>query len=88
MWHLYVVRCSDGSLYAGITTDVERRLRAHNEGRAAKYTRVRWPVTLVGSWTYPDRSSATRAEHAFKRLRRPKKLRYVRHPEEWAGRLS
>ena len=66
-WHLYLLRCRDGSYYAGITTDVARRFRQHAEGRGAKYTRAHPPDCVLGSRAYPDRSSASRAEHALKR---------------------
>ena len=79
MWALYVVKCSDGSLYTGITTCVERRIREHNtSNRGAKYTRSRRPVEKVASWEFPDRSSALKAEHAFKKLRRGQKLEALR----------
>ncbi len=63
-WHLYLLRCRDGSVYAGITTDVERRFRQHAAGRGAKYTRAHPPECVLGSRAYPDRASASRAEHA------------------------
>ncbi len=74
-WHLYVLQCADGTLYAGVTTDLQRRVKEHNSGtRAARYTRARRPVSLLRSWALPDRSAATRAEAAFKRLARARKL--------------
>jgi len=82
-WCMYVLRCADGSLYTGITTDLERRLAEHQSGAGARYTRARLPVAVVGSWAYPDRSGASRAEAAFKKLRRADKLRYVEHPGTW-----
>ena len=73
-WYLYVVQCRDQSLYAGITTDLERRIIEHNESKkGARYTRSRRPVTLVISWIYNDRSQASKAEYAFKRLSTSKK---------------
>ena len=84
-WHLYVLRCADGSLYAGITTDPERRLNEHNTSpKGARYTRARRPVTLIKSWSVPDRSTATKAELAFKRLSRAQKVALIdsqRHPD-------
>lgn len=75
MWFVYVVRCSDGSLYTGITTDIERRLTEHNESpKGARYTRARRPVTLAGAWEFESRSEAARGEAAFKRLTRAEKL--------------
>ncbi len=77
-WHLYVLRCADGSLYAGVTTDLERRLSEHNAGpRGARYTRARRPVCMLHSWEMQDRSAATRAEVAFKKLSRKTKLAVI-----------
>ena len=71
---MYVVRCCDGSLYTGITTDVDRRVYEHNyTQRAARYTRARRPVKLMYSTDFPDRSSASKAEVKFKRLSRQEK---------------
>lgn len=73
-WFLYVVRCSDDTLYTGVTTDVQRRLHEHNTTkRGAKYTKTRRPVKLVLVEIYADRSSAQSAEHSFKKLIRQKK---------------
>jgi putative endonuclease len=77
-WHLYVLQCADGTLYAGVTTDLERRLEEHNIGpKGARYTRARRPVTLLHAWNLPDRSAATKAEAAFKRLSRAHKLEVI-----------
>jgi predicted GIY-YIG superfamily endonuclease len=67
-WTLYIVRCRDGSLYTGITNDLERRLSMHDAGRGARYTRGRGPVKLVYREACADRSGAARREHAVKRL--------------------
>lgn len=67
-WVVYLVRCADGTLYCGVTTDMERRLGEHNRGRGARYTRSRRPVTLVATAPFPDRSTAQKAEHHVKRL--------------------
>ena len=84
-WHLYVLRCADGSFYAGITTDLERRLNEHNSSpKGARYTRARRPVALVKAWPMLDRSAATKAELAFKRLGRSQKVALIdgqRHPD-------
>ncbi len=69
-WLVYVLRCRDGTLYCGVTTDLKRRLAQHQKGTAARYTRGRGPVCLAASWRHPDRSAALRAEAAFKRLSR------------------
>ena len=73
-WHCYLVECADGSLYTGITNDLDKRVAAHNEGTASKYTRSRLPVSLVYSEAHPDRSAASRREAAIKRLKRAAKL--------------
>ena len=73
-WCVYLLRCADGSLYAGITTDLERRVAEHNTGKTgAKYTRSRRPVSLVWSESATDRAAASRAEHALRRLSRKEK---------------
>ncbi|MDD5251753.1 MAG: GIY-YIG nuclease family protein [Patescibacteria group bacterium] len=73
-WFVYLVRCRDGSLYAGVTTDLAVRVREHNSGRGAKYTRSRRPVKLVWSVSASNRSAALRREAAIKRLPRPEKM--------------
>ena len=74
-WWVYVLRCADGSLYTGITTDVSRRLAEHNGGRVgARYTRSRRPVQLVYAEAACDRAEALRREAAIKRLDRARKL--------------
>lgn len=79
MWYLYVVECADRSLYTGVTTDLERRLSEHNNSsKAAKYTRSRRPVKLVYAETHENRSLACKAESAFKKLSRKKKLEIIR----------
>lgn len=74
MWTVYIIRCADGSLYTGITKDVEMRLAQHNSGRAAKYTRSRLPVELVYREDVADRATALKREHAIKQLPKEKKL--------------
>jgi putative endonuclease len=76
-WFLYVLECKDGTLYTGVTTDVARRVAAHDAGRGARYTRGRGPVTLVYLDEQPDRSSALRRERATKRLSRAAKERLL-----------
>jgi putative endonuclease len=72
-WWVYLLVCADGSLYCGISNDVERRLAAHNAGRGARYTRGRGPVRLVWSEPCGDRAAALRREVAIKRLSRTAK---------------
>lgn len=73
-WHLYLLRCGDGTLYCGIALDVEARLKQHQEGKGAKYTRGRGPLELVHSEACGSRSEALIRERAVKRLSRADKL--------------
>jgi putative endonuclease len=73
-WFVYVVRCGDGSLYTGIATDVEARVSVHNDGRGARYTRSRRPVTLVYVERRRNRSAALKRELKIKALTRAEKL--------------
>ena len=76
-WFVYMLRCSDDTLYTGSTTDVERRLSAHNSGSGAKYTRARRPCTLAYCEEAADKSAALRREAAIKKLRRAEKLALI-----------
>jgi len=76
-WYVYMLRCGDGSLYTGSTTDVERRLREHQGGTGARYTRSRPPVTLAYAEEALDRSAAQRREAAIKKLPRAQKLKLI-----------
>lgn len=77
-WYCYMVRCSDNSLYTGITTDLVRRMEEHNSPKSkTKYTRCRRPVKLAFSMTLPDRSSASKKEAYFKSLSKKEKEKYV-----------
>ena len=76
-WHVYVLRCADGSLYTGITNDLTRRLAAHRAGTASRYTRSRRPVRLVYRERRRSRSAALKREAAIKRLPRAAKLRII-----------
>jgi putative endonuclease len=67
-WTLYLLECTDGSIYTGITIDIEKRMAAHVAGRGARYTRSHPPKKLLASFEYPDRSSASKAEYAMKQL--------------------
>ena len=73
-WFVYVLRCRDGSLYTGISTDVAARLDAHNRGRGARYTRSRLPVVLAHLEKKRTRAAALRREAAVKALTRAEKL--------------
>lgn len=72
-WYVYMLRCGDGTLYTGMTDDVERRLAAHRSGKGAKYTRGRGPLELVYTEEQPDKSSALRREFQIKKLPRERK---------------
>ena len=80
-WFVYVLRCRDDSLYTGYTDDVRHRLKTHQSGKGAKYTRSRLPVTLVYQEELPDKSSALRREAAIKRLTRQEKLQLIEERE-------
>jgi len=77
-WSVYVLRCGDGSLYTGITTDVNRRCRQHNAGTASRYTRGRLPVRLVYQEAQPSRGLALKREAAIKALPRRQKESLIR----------
>ena len=72
-WQVYIILCSDDTLYTGITTDIERRMRQHADGDGAKYFRGRQPKQLVYLEGGHDRSSASKRELSIKGMRRPEK---------------
>lgn len=72
-WFVYLVRCRDGSIYTGISDDVDARVNTHNLGRGAKYTAQRRPVTLLYSEPHPNHSSARKREIQLKKWPRQKK---------------
>ncbi len=78
----YIVECVDGSLYTGWTTDPDRRIKEHNAGRGALYTKWRRPVALTYLEQVGDRSTAQRREHAIKQLTRQKKLKLIQEFQE------
>ena len=75
--YMYVLECTDGTLYTGYSTDVQKRLAVHNAGKGAKYTRARLPVKLLYQEEYPDKSSAMSAEALVKQKTRQEKLAYI-----------
>ena len=77
-WSLYTLKCRDGTLYTGITTDLSRRVRQHNDGTASRYTRSRLPVKLIFSEPCRGRSQALKREYAMKQLSRKDKIAYLR----------
>ena len=76
-WYLYILRCGDGTLYTGITNDVEKRLAAHRAGRGAKYTRGRGPLELVYREELPDHSAALKRELEIKSMSRAEKEKMI-----------
>ena len=67
-WFVYLIECSDGSLYTGIAVDVDARYAAHARGKGARYTRAHPPARLLARFEYPDRSAALKAEYTIKQL--------------------
>jgi putative endonuclease len=89
IWYVYMVRCSDGTLYTGISNDLEKRIKAHNSGKdGARYTRSRKPVELVYSEQVESKSAAARLEYQIKRLPRNKKELIVRCEGERIGKIG
>lgn len=82
-WYVYIVECSDGTLYTGISTDVEKRVKKHNNGTGAKYTKGRLPVTLRYITKVSNRSEASKEEYRIKQLPRQQKMKLI-----WEGKES
>lgn len=80
-WFTYMIECSDGSIYTGVTTDVTRRMKQHNAGTGAKYTRKRHPIVLKALWQGKGRSESSKLEYAIKKLTRKKKLELIEGDE-------
>jgi len=79
MYFVYILECADASLYTGIATDVERRLKEHKSGKASHYTAAHGAVKIVHTEQFEDRGSALRREADIKRLSRDKKLDLFKH---------
>ena len=77
MNYTYILSCSDGTLYTGWTNNLEKRLKAHNEGKGAKYTKTRRPVFLVYHEEFDTKEEAMKREYAIKKLSRAKKLALI-----------
>jgi len=77
MHYVYILECSDSSLYAGYTIDLDKRLKVHNQGKGSKYTRVRLPVKLVYNEEFENKSDALKREYRIKQLTRKKKEELV-----------
>ena len=73
----YIVRCSDGTLYTGWTNDLDKRVKAHNEGKGAKYTRSRRPVSLAYFEGFETKEQAMRREYEIKRFTREEKMKLI-----------
>jgi len=76
VWHIYLLRCADGTLYTGITVDPLRRIKCHNAGRGARYTRTRLPVRLLASIALPSHAEAARLEKRVKTFTPQRKLAF------------
>ena len=91
-FYVYMLMCSDKTLYTGYTNDVPKRLADHNKGNGAKYTRSRLPCKLVWACAFDTKSAAMKREYEIKQLSRKEKLRMlIVHPKNWptlAGRLN
>lgn len=79
-WHVYLIECEGGSLYTGISNDVERRYRQHLSGKGARYTRAHPPQQLIWAWPLADHSSAAKAEARVRRLP-PARKRALTHAD-------
>ena len=77
MNYTYMLRCNDGTLYTGWTTDLEKRIHAHNDGKGAKYTKSRTPVNLVYFEAFETKQEALRRESAIKKMSRSDKLKLI-----------
>lgn len=85
MNYTYLVRCQDGSLYCGWTNHLDERIKAHNDGKGAKYTKCRRPVELVYYETFPTKEEAMSRECAIKKLSRKQKLNLISNLEKEQG---
>ncbi|MEG0378919.1 MAG: GIY-YIG nuclease family protein [Eubacterium sp.] len=75
--YVYIVKCKDSSYYTGWTTNIEKRLKAHNSGKGAKYTKARYPVELVYHETFEEKGAALSRESAIKKLTRNQKTKLI-----------
>lgn len=77
IWYIYILECSDHTLYTGITIDVERRIEQHNTNKGAKYTKGRGPVKLIKYFERPTKSEALKLEYKIKQLPKLEKLNFI-----------
>lgn len=78
MWFVYIIKCSDNTLYAGITNNLERRIKKHDNKLGAKYTKARTPVKLVYKEKYLTRADALRREFQIKKLQKEEKMALIK----------
>ena len=78
MWYTYIIRCKDGTLYTGVTTDLSRRIKEHNNKKGGRYTRTRLPVKLVYKEKHPTQSAALKREFELKGWTKERKLRLIK----------
>jgi predicted GIY-YIG superfamily endonuclease len=88
MWYVYILRCADGILYTGSTTDIDRRVKEHNRKKGGGCTRARLPVKLIYKETCLSRSEAQKREHQIKTWSRDKKLALISHNKSALHELS
>ncbi len=88
MWHVYIIRCADDTLYTGVTTDVSRRVKRHNSKKASKYTRVRTPVALIYQEPAFSKTDALRREIQIKNWSKQKKLALINGNKSLLRNLS
>ena len=79
MWYTYIIRCKDGTLYTGVTTDLSRRIKEHNNKKGGRYTRTRLPVKLVYKEKHPTQSAALKREFELKGWTKERKLSIIQH---------
>ena len=77
MHYIYIVKCADGTYYTGYTNDLERRIKQHNEGEGAKYTKGRRPVKLVHSEQFETKSKAMKREYEIKQFKQERKIEII-----------
>jgi putative endonuclease len=82
---VYIVRCANGALYTGYSTNVDKRVAMHNAGKGARYTRAHLPVALCAVWSFPNKGDALRAEWAIKGLPRAKKMQLIEQAQQGEG---
>lgn len=80
MNYVYILKCADNSLYTGWTNNLEKRIKAHSNGKGAKYTKARLPIELVYFEEYEDKREAMKREYAIKQLKRKEKLELIKKP--------